>query len=187
MQKLLLSLVIFFIACENNVTRNDASKKISIGRVEMTVTDTDTLIEGNGIDSHVLYLINEKSDTFHIEYGKLGIIYTLFDLPPKALPLKDKEAVEKLLGRIAPAAEVRFSSFPDDDNLQNVFQDEFFMYDTINTIVVKLVQPKVIGRGKTGMYIPILPDSNAISIYAINLDSSSHQKAIQMFKSIRYK
>jgi hypothetical protein len=91
------------------------------------------------------------------------------------------------MGRIPPSEEVLFSKYPEKDTKQAIFQKNFFMYDTINKIIVKIVQPKRIGNGITGIYIPELSDSNSLSIYASNLDSSSHIMALRMFHTLSYK
>ena len=99
--------------------------------------------------------------------------------------LSSKEELIKNLGKLPD--DVVFSKYPQKDEKQAIFLKEYFMYDTVNSIVVKIVQPKRIGYGMTGIYIPELADSNTLSIYARNLDSSSHAEAINIFRTIKYK
>jgi hypothetical protein len=178
---------LLFTRCNQTKQESEKEKEIQIGLLRIDIPASTNFIKGQGVDSYVAYLVNEKKDTFHIEYGKPNIIYNLFDFPPKALPEKDKEGLQKNLGKLPSPDEAVFSKSPEQDNLQNIFQDNFYLYDTINNIIVKIVQPKKIGQGKTGLYIPELKDGNCFSIYASNLDSNSHRKALQIFKTIRYK
>lgn len=184
----LLVVVLLLIGCSQNKkvdTQNE--KEIKVGTLKMLIPSSFTFSKGSGIDSYVAYLITEKKDTFHIEYGEPGIIYSLFDVPPKALSIENKEQFQKFFGKLPSSDGAVFSKSPEEDNLQNIFQENFYLYDTINGLVVKIVQPKKIGQGKTGMYIPELRDSSSLSIYANNLDSTTHRVALQMFKTIRYK
>lgn len=61
------------------------------------------------------------------------------------------------------------------------------MYDTINGIPAKIVQPKKIGDGLTGVYFPELRNGNGFSMYAMNLDSTTHKHALFLFRKIAYK
>jgi hypothetical protein len=83
--------------------------------------------------------------------------------------------------------EALFSRNPEEDTKEAIFQKNYYLYDTINGIVVKIVQPKKIGDGVTGIYIPALKDSNSVNIYANNLDSAHHIEALKMFHTIRYR
>lgn len=187
----LIKLLFFFLviaSCnENKSSKEKGSKEIEIGTLKIDIPASDTFIKGGGIDSYVAYIVNDKKDTFHIEYGRDNIIYDLFDVPPKGLPLKDKETFQKQFGKLPSPDEAVFTNSPEEDNLQNIFQKDFYLYDTMNSLTVKIVQPKRIGEGMTGLYIPKLRDGNSFSIYAKNLDSTSHRKALTMFKTISYK
>lgn len=190
MQKLITMILfsVFSFSCtENGPLEVKSNKVIEIGELKISIPAVDTLVKGEGVDSYVAYVISDKMDTFHIEYGKRNIIYDLFDVPPRGLPLKDKETLQKQLGKLPSPDEAIFTNYPEEDNLQNIFQRNFYLYDTVNEIVVKIVQPKKIGEGMTGLYIPELRDGNSFSIYAKNLDSISHRNALGMFRTISYK
>ncbi len=159
-------------------------KEYAVGLISIAAKDKSTLSELKGIDTYVAKLKVDK-DTFHIEYGK-GI-YKLNEPSPTIFPFDQKENIEKLSGtRITEANEVRFSETAEEDREQNIFSKQYYLYDTINGIIAKIVQPKKIGDGVTGLYIYKLKDGNSLSIYAKNLDSSSHLEALQMFRTIKY-
>jgi hypothetical protein len=185
--KVTLFFLLLIAGCKQNTkTSSEGAKEVQVGPLKMTVPSSAKFVKGSGVDSYVATIVSSHNDTFEVEYGQPGIIYDLFDYPPKALPLKDKEALQKL-GKSPSPDEAVFSKLPEKDNLQNIFQKEYYLYDTINGITAKVVQPKKIGDGKTGLYIPELTDGNSFSIYATNLDSLEHREALQMFKTIRYK
>ncbi len=82
MRKILLILVfcIFIFSCkEKRETR--LTNTISIGNL-LTIDFPERMKfkEEKGIDNYVAYLIGEKNDTFHIEYGKKGIIFDLYSV-----------------------------------------------------------------------------------------------------------
>lgn len=183
----ILIFCIFILSCkEKQETR--LTKSISIGNLlEIDVPERMKFKEEKGIDSYVAYLIGEKNDTFHIEYGKKGIIFDLHSVSPPIFPLNQRETVIKASGREPSPDEVIFSKYPDEDREQKIFDRDYFLYDTINQIVVKIVQPKKLGNGITGLYIPELRNGNSFSIYAKNLDSISHRNALMMFRTLSYK
>lgn len=177
---------VFAFCSSDKLPSGRGLKEVSIGAIKLRVPGTYKYVEVGGVDSYVAYLINEHSDTFHVEYGKRGIIYNLFNLSPKAFPKESKVALEKHVRELSPDI-ARFSKYPDEDNEMDVFQPNFYLADTINGIEVRIVQPKKIGQGITGLYIPELKDKNSFSIYADNLDSIHHQEAIRFFRSVNYR
>jgi hypothetical protein len=175
-----------FFSCKDN--EKPIARDVTIGNIlVIQVPDKTKFVEGKGIDSYVAYLISGKNDTFHIEYGNKGIISSFYDVSPSVFPLSQKERIVKTSGKEPSADEVLFSEYPEEDREQKIFDKNYFMYDTINKIVVKLVQPKRVGDGITGLYIPKLKNGKSFSIYAQNLDSTSQRIALQMFATIRYK
>jgi hypothetical protein len=183
----LFSLLLILGCNQDSQSKSVTVKNIDIGILTMKLPSTFRYIPGNGIDSYVAQFIDEKMDTFNVEYGSPRIIYDLFGNPPDVFPLKDREWIKKQYRGALTPDDALFSKYPVKDNKQAIFLKNYFMYDTINNIVVKIVQPKRIGNGITGIFIPELPDSNGLSIYANNLDSADHIEALQIFHTIRYR
>lgn len=171
------------VAC----SKNPKEIQQSIGELVLSLNENDKLIEQAGIDSRVLYVVTPKNDTFNIEYGKQGVIYTLYEKQAHVFPLEEKDKLEKQAGKIFNESEALFSEYPDIDASQNIFDKNYYRYDTINEIVGKIVQPKKIGVGMTGLYFPKLKSGYSFSIYANNLDSAANINAMKMFQSIHYK
>jgi hypothetical protein len=174
-------------ACKGN-NAGEATQDINIGdRLILSVPRTTKFIKGNGVDSYVAFLVDEQKDTFRIDYGHRGIINDLHEEQPSIFLPEKKEWVTKSLGRTPTVEDALFSEYPEEDREQRIFDKNYFMYDTVNKIVAKVVQPKKIGNGITGLYFPKLKDGKSFSIYAANLDSIGHRRALEMFKTIRYK
>lgn len=177
----ILMVLILLFSCKSD---NHSATEYTVGLISIVANAKSTFKELKGIDSYVANLIVHK-DTFYIEYGK-GI-YKLNEPNPTVFPIDQKENIEKLSGnKITEADEVRFSETAEEDREQNIFSKQYYLYDTINGIIAKIVQPKNIGDGITGLYIYKLKDGNSLSIYAKNIDSSSYLEALQMFRTIKY-
>jgi hypothetical protein len=146
-----------------------------------------TYQEEQGFDSYIATLVNNKKDTFYMEYGGPRIIYDISTQVPPVWSNDSKEMVTKRAGKPIPSDELLFSDDPKEDMREDIFDINFYQYDTINSIVVKIVQPKKCGEGITGIYIPKLKDSNSFSMYAKNLDSVWQKEALKIYRSIKYK
>lgn len=174
-------LILLLVSCANNKTE----KEFSFGKLVFTIPSDAEFHKSKGIDTETGKLIC-KGDTFFLEYGRK--IYKVDESLPTILPVSEKENIEKLAGkRIGEADNVVFSQYPQSDKEEMIYAKNFYMYDTINNIIVKIVQPKKIGYGITGMYVPKLKDSASFSIYAVNLDSSTHRAALHFFKTVKYR
>jgi hypothetical protein len=172
-----------FFSCKENEKKQDITISNTL---VISVPDEAKFVQGKGIDSYVAYVIN-NNDTLHIEHGRKGIINSFYSISPPVFPMEQKQGVIERAGNEPSVDEVIFSEYPEEDKEQKIFDKNYFMYDTISGIVVKVVQPKRIGEGITGLYIPKLKDGNSFSIFGVNLDSTAHQNALQIFKTIRYK
>src|ERR1700754_1303690 len=146
--------------------------EVGLGPLAINLSSEDTLVKARGVDSYVAYIINNKKDTFHIEYGSPGIIYKLYSGSVTVVPLSNKQSVVSAWGKIPSPDYLVFSEYPKEDYDLRIFEKNYWMYDTINGLVSKIVQPKKIGDGMTGLYIPKLTDGMSFSIYANNLDSN---------------
>lgn len=184
---LLLILSVWLLSCKEG-RNNTLNHDIVIGNIlTVSVPSQMKFVEGNGIDSYVAYIIGTRADSLVLQYGNRGIINNLYYVLPPVFPLSQRESVVKNTGKEPLADEVLFSEYPEEDKGQNIYDKNFFLYDTINGIIVKIVQPKKIGNGITGLYIPKLKNGKAFSVYGENLDSLAHLNALKIFRSIRYK
>lgn len=185
---LFLMIVITDFSCQERKTaKENMMKELNIVDIKISCPSDLTYVKTKGTDSYTAYLFNQKKDTFEIEYGERGIINSLYYLPPSVFPFSTLQRMTDFYGRKPTSEEALFSDYPKEDNELRIFAKNYFMYDTVNGIIMKIEQPKRIGDGITGVYIPMLRDGQSFSMYAKNLDSTSHINAIKMFHSIRYK
>jgi hypothetical protein len=174
-----------FLACKSNTDINE-SQIIKVANLTLRVPSSFRYMKGKGVDSYVAYIVNSTNDTLLIEYGRPRIIYNLFDGGPVAKLRSEKKAYEEIKGRPTDPELFVYTGTPSDDNAEGVFLENYYRYDTINGLLAKIVQPKKIGHGITGILIAELPDSNAVSVYGRNLDSAAHKEALEVFETVRY-
>jgi hypothetical protein len=161
---LMIATCFWFFSCKDN-EKTTLTKDVAIGNILiLSVPNKTIFVEGKGINSYVAYLITEQKDTFHIEYGDKGIINGFYYGSPPVFQKSQKQRVTERAGKEPSADEVVFSEYPEEDREQKIFDKNYFMYDTINSIVAKLVQPKRVGNGITGLYIPKLKNEKGFSI-----------------------
>jgi hypothetical protein len=177
--------LISIIACNNN--RSELlSEKIQLpGDIEIQMPKGSKVTDSKGIDSYTGYLITPSNDTFEVEFGDSRIIYDLRSSTPLIVGINERDSFLKNTGSVPPPDQVIFSQNVEQDMEQNVFDRQFYFYDSSNSLMKKIVQPKTIGNGITGVYVHGLANNKAMSIFARNLDSVQHQMAIQAFKSIK--
>lgn len=180
---LLLGFILY--ACKNNYESNLKNKKeVNIGKLLLEIPESFAYVNQGGVDSYVAYIITDKSDTFHIEYGREGVIYDLFEPPPVAFPISNKK---DSVDRLEEEAYIVYSKTWQKDNEQNILAKSYFRYDTIANISMKTVHPKRFGKGITGVYIPYVTNENSFSLYGDNLDSLTSQKLNDIIRTIHYR
>jgi hypothetical protein len=155
--------------------------------LQLTLPSTYQFVKGQGVDSDIYYIISNSKDSIVVAYGQKGIINSLYDEPVPVLPDSLKKGLIERWGKEPEPDEVLFSEFPEDDNKQRIFEKNYFIYDTINSVVVKIVQPKRIGSGITGLNIPKLKNGMSFTIRGDNLDSTTHQELLKIFRTLKYK
>jgi hypothetical protein len=180
-------LLFLLLGCTEELKQPQSQTLTIQNFIQLTVPAHYQVVKGQGIDSDIYYIVTDNNDSVLIEYGHKGIINDLYDSPVSVFSLDKKAWVVKSLGRETTEEDALFSEFPEEDYEQRIFQKNFSMYDTINNIIVKVVQPKRIGNGITGVHIPKLENEMSLSISAQNLDSVSHRTMLDMFKTLRYK
>ena len=175
------------LACRDKILTPKSQEVTIQNLLQLTLPATYQFIKGNGVDSDVHYIVTDTNDTISIEYGYKWIINNLYTAPVPVFHSNKKEWARKSLGKEPAPDEVVFTEFPEDDYDQRIFEKNYFMYDTVNNIVVKIVQPKRIGDGITGLNIPKLKNGMSFTMRGDNLDSSTHKALLGIFNTLRYK
>src|SRR5579871_947566 len=135
--------IIFFVgyfSCHLKDQPDSGMKSIKFKNVTIGIPRGYRYVKGRGIDSYVAYIVSDKNDTFSLEYGRPGIINSLFEDPPVAYLITDKSKIESGFGK-TDSSQVVYTYTPKDDNLEGAFLKNYYRYDTIHGIVVKIVQP----------------------------------------------
>lgn len=184
---LILMSCLYLFSCKESRNDKPTHEVVIADVLTVSLPNKMSFVKGKGIDSYVAYFINEKSDSFIIQYGKKGIVNSFYYVSPPVFPLSQKQSIINNVGKEPTTDEVVFSEYPEEDREQKIFDKNYFMYDTINGIVAKIVQPKKVGDGIVGIYMPKLKNGKSLSIYGRNLDSTSQQEALRLFETIKYK
>lgn len=180
-----LNIISAFIACDKHT--KVSYTEINMDILTMQIPSSYKFKPQKGVETYVGYIYDDKKDTFFIEFGNHHFVDHLFEDLPTIFSESAKAGFTKNLGAVPGPDEALFSKLPEEDMKEAIFQKNYYLYDTINGIVVKIVQPKKMGNGITGIYIPQLKDSNSVNVYANNLDSVHHMDALRMFRTIRYR
>ena len=93
----------------------------SVGNLIFNAPNNMKLTRANGIDSYAAYLIDDKKDTFHIEYGAKNIIDNLYTPNPTVFSLQSKERFKQQNGKVPSSEEALFSEYPEEDEGQKNF------------------------------------------------------------------
>ena len=188
--KVLSILLISLFALTNckEVQSKPESQPVTIQNLlQLTLPSIYKFAKGQGVDSDIYYIISDKRDTILVAYGQKGIINDLYDEPVPVWADTLKKGLVERWGKEPKPDEVLFSKFPEDDNKQRIFEKNYFMYDTVNNIVVKIVKPKRVGDGITGLNIPKLKNGKSFTIRGDNLDSTTHKALLEIFRTLKYK
>jgi hypothetical protein len=183
----LLSSLLFLTNCKQSEQKPQSQTVTIQNLLQVTLPPNYRLAKGKGVDSDIYYILSEGKDSILVAYGQKNIINNLYTEPVPVATFEEKERTVKFFGREPKQDEVLFSEFAEDDYKQQIFEKNYFMYDTMNNIVVKIVQPKRIGDGITGLNIPKLKNGMSFTIRGDNLDSATHQQLIKIFRTLRYK
>src|SRR4051812_33610339 len=76
----LIIAVVFSSCTKHEKRRGDIDYPVN--SVTFTSAARMKYVTAKGVDSYVAYLVNQKNDTFHVEYGKKGIINDLYEIGP---------------------------------------------------------------------------------------------------------
>jgi hypothetical protein len=168
-------------SCKETTTK----KEININNlISLTVPSEFSLVGTGGIDSYTFKVSNKKGNTFS---GDLGQYTNLIINPPIVVfDINLKDSIVKQLGKNYDSTVLFFSEDPDEDAKQNIFSAQYYMYDTINGIRLKIIQPKKFGNGIAAIYAPRLKNGMKLTIYTENVDSSNLKIAMDILKSIKY-
>lgn len=175
-------LVIIVVSCVNESHENIIRLKNGYMVTLPSSIHIDTN-EKKGIDSYLFDL--KGAGDFHLS-GEVGIYLNhVFNEEKVVFDSRLRDSIQTRMGVYFDSTIIYFSDFPEVDSKQNIFSKNFFKYDTVNNIRMKVVQPKVIGDGITGMIVWDKEKGLYLSLYGENLSERNHTLALNIFASLK--
>ncbi|MBW3518909.1 hypothetical protein [Flavobacterium sp. NKUCC04_CG] len=134
-----------------------------------------------GIDSQVNALLTKNGDTVYFDFGKYS---QNFD---ETIKVFSKEQIKKY-DSLGMSLEGLYSSHtPEIDQMQGVFLECYYYYDTINGNIAKIKIPKRTNKGgEIGACFQAIGE-NSLTIVAKDLTIEEQFDLIKVFESIRFK
>ncbi len=172
----LLSFIVL-IGCDNDQQK----KVIDFNNFEITVPSTWRKLDIKGVDSYVGGFSTKSGDSILFDYGKRTYKMDL------VFKVNDSKEYKKLDSVGFEVDDLIFSKYPNIDQNQGTFHNEYYMYDSINNYQAKISAPKRIGNGITGIYFEGLPKGNSLYLYGNNLSDDEHKELIKSFETIKIK
>lgn len=179
------AMALLFILVGLSCGNKSNSVEISIDSVALaTVPPIISLSEKKGVDSYIFELTNKKKIFLKGEYGK----YQNASLSPLILVIdeKYKDSMLQRIGLSFDSSIVFFSKHVEQDKRENVFSKNFYRYIWVNGVRGKLIQPKIVGNGITGIVFDENKEGNKLTIFGENLSKEDQETAIQIFLSIKF-
>lgn len=181
----LLIIITLLISCKNN---NDKYKNLDFGSFEVIVPYGWNQIEYAGIDSFVGKIAIDKNDTIQFDLG-----WYSFDLTEEDFPIIiDKNDLEYIL---KTNSKIDTTQYVIVEDIKNVIYSDYskiiVSYTQIDSYNAKIVTPKKIGNGLTGVYIDSLwGDDYAktkFNLYGINLSENNQKELLKAIKTLKFK
>ena len=133
------------------------------------------------IDSQVNALLTANGDTVYFDFGRYS---QNFD---ETIKVFSNEQIKKYDSLGMSLEGLYFSNTPEVDQMQGVFLDSYYYYDTINNTIAKIKIPKRLNKGgEVGACFQTL-GINSLTILAKDLTVDEQFDLIKVFESIRFK
>jgi hypothetical protein len=179
MKKIITLFLVFAFACSQNKQHN--LKIVEFSDFKMQVPASWRQIELNGIDSEVDLIVTENGDSINIDFGKnassLNEVVKVYSLSDKAHFDSINWSTE---GKI-------FSKNSVIEEMQGAYLKEYYLFEIIDGRKAKLMLPKVVGTGGSGVYFDSVDvEGNRLLIYTKDMDSVSYLALYRSLKSIEF-
>ena len=178
------SLILSFLILLN--CTNSKTKKEDFNVFEIEIPKTWIKIKLKGIDSNVGAIITDENDTIFYDYG----LYSN-DLTENPIII-DK----KMLSFIKESNKnFNESEFIVVNNLDSVNIENYKLNNETSAIIsnlnCKIINPKKIGNGITGIYFPNVKKSDSkiikFNLIGTNLNENNNELLLQAFHTIKFK
>ena len=167
----------------------NGEKKMDFGPFSMTTPDNWKYIETRSIDSFVGKIALDGKDTLDFDYGyyssslneDLGLITT-----------KDsvfKEVKNENINDTLNPYVTKFYAKRDTLNLEKLYKTQY-SFESINNLKAKIVTPKKVGIGLTGVYFENISTKRKglrLQISGYNLSAENQKSFLKAIKTITFK
>ena len=172
-------ILIVFVLCSCNQEKS-SSKTVEIHNYSIDVPANWTTFKYDGIDSSVQGLITNNGDTIYSSFNKSAMSFD------ETVQVFSKAQIAKYDSLGLDTKSLYYSENPSIDESQGTFLKEFYYYDTISGFKAKIIQPKKIGNGLTGISIKGFDsESNRLTLYSRGLDTINQFKLLKSIKTIK--
>lgn len=136
------------------------------------------------IDSYVKEITTSNSNTLYFDYG-----YYSNPLEEEIFPIYDEVTMQILIenGQVKDSLQAANKRAYDEAILN---KKEHYEYDTISGFRAKIVKPKKVGEGITGIYFDSLGISSSMNIrlnfYGIDLNEEDQNQVLNAVRTIKF-
>lgn len=180
--RILIALItLTFNSCNSQV------KTYDFGTFEITGPSNWEVIEVQGIDSYVRMVRTESGDTLHFDYG-----YYSNSLAEDMPIVQLKKHINSLIYHGVDTSEIHFID-ADTITREDIarFIKQQYSYDTIDGFKAKIVTPKTIGTGVTGIYFDSLGTGGVgnirLNFLGVDLSEKDHNELLSALRTIKIK
>ena len=168
--------ILLLISCKDK----NKQKTLDFSVFKIIVDNDWNKIDLEGIDSYVGAIKTAKGDTLIFEYGSQAPIIN------DAYMVEDIKKYDKMKSEGFNVEDIFFSKNFSLDQNQAVFHKEYYLYDTIDSYLVKMKIPKSIGNGLTAISFDSLDiNKNKFYLFGKDLDTLEQFKLLKAFKTIK--
>jgi hypothetical protein len=181
MKQIYLLLVVLLFSC----TGENKYEEFNFGEFTIVGPKSWKVVNVNGIDSYVKEIITENQDTLYFDYG-----YYSNPLEDKILPYHREDIIQILVQNGYDEKKLRAEN---DSVHEQALRErkEIYEYETISGFRAKIVKPKVIGQGITGVYFDSLGTESGMNIslnfLGVDLSEEDHEELLKALKTIKIK
>lgn len=180
MKKLIL-IIGLIIGITFSSCNNEKINKIDMGMYTIEVPHNWKKINIKGIDSYIAVILTPSGDTIISDYGKYS---EKFDETNKVF---SKEQILKYKTLGMDTENLFVSNYPEIDQAQGTFLNEYYMYEVIDKYNVKFRIPKKDNKGIIGISIDSLfKSNNRLTIYSKNLNKKEKDLFLNSLYTIKF-
>lgn len=160
-------------------------KEYNFGEFTLTGPKTWSIVNVKGIDSYVKEIITKNHDTLYFDYG-----FYSNPLEEPIHPIYDESLIKVLVKEGFEENKLRFANEKAYEEALNKRRD-IYEFAIIDGFKAKIVKPKKIGEGITGVYFDSLATNDIMNVklnfLGVDLNVEDHKEVLEAIKTIKFK